>query len=93
VRHWLDVGPGALVAQGLTQSIAVVGTFGEQDLASAHIAKHVGRTAAVMRLDFGQLQGDRQAVGIDQGIDLGGSVAVVSFRGSDPGGAVSGYPV
>ena len=91
VRHRLDVGPGSLRLQIGTQRIAVVGAVGEEDLAGAEIAQHVGGTAPVMGLTGGQFERDRQPVGIDQHMDLGRQSAaraphasgrsIVPFRG------------
>ena len=74
-RHRLDVGPGALGRHGVAQGVAVIGAVGEQDLPGAKAVEHVGGASAVMRLAFGQLQRDRQAVGVDQRVDLGRQAA------------------
>ncbi len=71
VRHRLDVGPGTPCRERGAQRIAVIGRVGEQDLAVADIIEHVGRALAVMGLAFAELERDRQAVGVDQGMDLG----------------------
>ena len=70
-REWLDVGPGALRVEGGPQRIAVIGGVAEQDLIAAESAEHIGGTSAIMSLTFGQLQADRQAVGVDERVDLG----------------------
>ena len=75
VWHRLDVGPGAACGEGLAQGVAVVGAVGQQDLAGAKRCEHVLGAAAVMGLAFGELRGDRQTVGVDQGMDLGGQAA------------------
>lgn len=70
VRHWLHVCPGAAFRERAAQVVAVVGAVGQQDLAFADVVQHIGGAAPVMSLAFGQLQPDRQAVGIDEGMDL-----------------------
>ena len=55
----------------MAERVAVVGAVGEEDLAGAEGAQHVGGAAAIVGLAFGQLQRDRQAVGVDEGVDLG----------------------
>ena len=74
-RHRFDIGPGAAVGQILAQRIAVIGTVSQEDLPLANVAQHVGGASAVMRLAFRQLQSDRQAVGVDKGVDLRGQTA------------------
>ena len=71
----LDVGEDAPCRHVLAEKVAVVGAVGDQDLAGAEALKHVGGAPAVVSLSLGQLQGDRQAVGIDEGVDLGGQPA------------------
>src|SRR3546814_3634153 len=68
--HRLDVGPGAALREGGPEGVAVIGAIGEQDLAAAEGVEHVGRALAVMGLAFAQLQGDRQAIGVDESVDL-----------------------
>ena len=70
VRHRLDVRPSTLLVDGLAQGIAIVSPVGQQGLARADACQHVGSTAAVVRLAFGEFECDRQPVGIDQGVDL-----------------------
>jgi hypothetical protein len=40
-----------------------------------HLLQHVGGAPAVVGLAFGELQRNGQALGIDQGVDLGGQAA------------------
>ena len=75
VWHGLDVGSGAALCEGLAQGIGVVGPVGHEHIAAADRAQHVLGAAAVMGLAFGELQQDRQAAGVDQGVDLGGQPA------------------
>src|SRR5215468_1159778 len=82
-EHWnvhpaclrLDVGPAAPPGHFLAQSIAVVGAVCEQDLAFADHAQHTGSAGAVMGLTFGQLQQNRESIGIGKGVDLRGQAA------------------
>ena len=69
--HRLDVGPGAALGQRLAQSIAVIGPVRQEDLARSDGGQHVAGTSAVMGLTRRQLEHQRQAIGIDQGMDLG----------------------
>ena len=75
VGHGLDVSPGSLVGGRLTQFVAVVGSVGQQDVALAEAGEHVPGATAIMGLALGDLQGDRQSIGVDQGVDLGGQPA------------------
>jgi hypothetical protein len=82
-EHWnvhpaclrLDVSPAAPPGHLLAQSITVVGAVCEQDLAFADHAQHTGSAGAVMGLTFCQPQQDREAIGIDKGVDLCGQAA------------------
>ena len=75
VRHRFDVGPGTAVRQFGSQRVTVVGAIREQHLTFADLVEHVAGAAAVMRLAFRQLNGNRVAVGIDKSVDLGGQPA------------------
>ena len=68
-RHRLDVGPGASVGQAVAESVAVVGAVGQKDLAFADAVQHVLCTSAIVGLALGQLQRNRPAFGVDQGMD------------------------
>lgn len=74
-RHGFDVGPGAAFDQAPTERVAVVGPIGDQGLAGRKTIDEVGRALAVMGLALAELERDRIAVGIDQGMDLGGQSA------------------
>ena len=69
--HGLDVGPCAPRGNLDTQGIGVVGAVGEQDVTVSQGIEHVACAAPVMGLAGGQLESDRQSVGIDQRVDLG----------------------
>src|SRR5215212_8687590 len=69
--HRFDVGPGPTIEQRPTQRVAIVGAIGQQDLPGADAVQHIGGAAAIVGLAFAQLQCDRQAVGINQRVDLG----------------------
>jgi len=73
--HRFDVGPGPSFVEGLAQGVAVVGAIGEQNLARGEAIEHIGGAAPVVRLACGQLEGDGQAIGVDEGVDLGGQSA------------------
>src|SRR5258705_10373146 len=69
--YGLDVGPGAALGHARAQGVAVIGAVAEQDLARTEGAQHVGGALAVVGLAGAELQGNRIAVGIDEGVDLG----------------------
>ena len=73
--HRLDVGPGAAIGQSLAQGVAVISAVGEQGLAIANAAQHIGGAAAVVSLARGEFERDRIAVGVDDGVDFGGQPA------------------
>ena len=54
----------------IAQPIAVVGGIGQQGLARPNGTQHVVGRPAVMGLACGQLEGDRQALRIGDGVDL-----------------------
>ena len=57
------------------QSIGVVGRIGQQRVTAADRAEHIPGTASVMGLSFGEFKKDRQATGIDEGMDFGRQAA------------------
>jgi hypothetical protein len=59
----------------IAQSVGVIGPVGQKDIACTHAIEHVGGTAFVVGLARRDLEQDRQAVGIDQRVDLGGQPA------------------
>ena len=65
-RHRFDVRPSTTGHHRLAQGIAVVSAVREQNLPGQHLVEHVGCAAAVVRLTFGKLDRDRQAVGISR---------------------------
>src|SRR3974390_1064370 len=71
----LDVGPAAPPGHVLAQGIAIVSAVCEQDLALANLVQHTGSAGAVMSLAFCQLQQNREAIGINKGMDFGGQAA------------------
>ena len=73
--HGFDVCPSAAFGECRAQGVTVIGAIGEQDLAVAHFIQHISRTPAVMGLTLAELESDRQAVGIDESVDLGGQPA------------------
>src|SRR3984957_16246214 len=75
VWHWLDVAPRALTCEARPQGVAVVTAVGEEDLALAETGEHVVSASPVMSLPGRQLQQNRQAVGVDEGMDFRGQSA------------------
>lgn len=74
-RDRADDGLCAEAFEAVAQPIAVIGGIGEQGLSSSDCAQHVVRRPAVMGLASGQLQRDRQAARVGDGVDLGGQPA------------------
>ena len=52
------------------QPIAVIGAVCQQDLTGADLSEHIGGAATVMGLALRQLQRNREAVGVNEGVDL-----------------------
>jgi hypothetical protein len=67
VCHRTDVGPDASACHRLAQCIAVISSVREQDLLGLQAIEQHKRTPSVMRLSQGELDRDRQAVGVNQG--------------------------
>jgi len=74
-RHGFDVGPCAARGQIDAQRVAVIGAVGQQDLPASDTHEHVPRAAPVMGLALAQLERNRQTVGVDKRVDLGGQPA------------------
>src|SRR5882672_4646632 len=70
VRHQFDIGSRAARGEVLTQRVGIIGAVTQQNVAEAEGAQHVLGAASVMGLAFGDLQKDRQAAGIDKGVDF-----------------------
>ena len=70
VAHRFDVGPCASLGQGLSQRVAVIGSIGQKGLSFDQRVEHVAGAVAVMGLALGQLERDRQALGVDRRMDL-----------------------
>ena len=70
-RHGFDVGPGAAAFHLCAQSVAVIGSIRQKDLATGDVGQHVGGALTVMGLAGRELEEDGQAIGVDQGVDLG----------------------
>jgi len=75
VGHRPDVGPDPALGERLSQLVAVIGAIGEQHVAVTQRIEHVGGAAPVMPLSLGQFERNRQAIGIDQRLDLGRQLA------------------
>jgi len=71
VGHEPDVGAGTAHSEALAQGIGVVTAIAQEHIATAERAQHVVSTASVMGLAFGEFEKDRQATGIDEGVDFG----------------------
>ncbi len=71
VVAWVYVGPGTLGGHGGAERVAVIGAIRQQDLAGAEAIQHADGALPIMGLALRQLQGDRPAVGVDKGVDLG----------------------
>ena len=66
-----DIGVGATFGNFCPQGIAVVAAIGQQDAVRSERAKHLGPGRAVVGLSFSQLERDREAVAVDDSVDLG----------------------
>ena len=71
LRHEPDVGQDAAGFHFRAQGVRIISAVGKQDIAFAESVEHVGGTAPVGSLARCDLQQDRQAIGIDQRMDLG----------------------
>src|SRR4051812_48085161 len=95
-RYGLDVGPGAALRQAHAEGVTVIGAVGEQDLAGAEAVEHVASASAVTGLALGELERDRIAIGVDEGMDLGRQSASRAPHASRwsvvPGGGVLRAP-
>src|SRR5262249_15802530 len=69
--HRLDVGPSTVTGHVLAQGVAVVGAIGQEDLARPGARPQVLGALAVRGLALAELECNGQAVGIDEGMDLG----------------------
>jgi hypothetical protein len=74
-----DMGFGAGGSDQVEQAVGVIATIGH-DVAASQAGQQIGRRLQVVGLAGGQHQADRQAVLIDDGIDLG---AQSSTRAAD----------
>ena len=69
--HRIYVGAGTLGGHGRAERVAVVGAIRQQDLAGAEAAQHVDGDLPIMGLALRQLQENREAVGVDDGMEFG----------------------
>jgi len=72
LRHGPDVRPDTAFQHVGPQGIGVISAVSQQNVTWRQTVEHIRRTAPVMGLTRRDLQEDRQAIGIDQGVDLGG---------------------
>lgn len=66
-----DVGKRTAVCHPGAQGIAVIAAIGQQNAVWPKRLEHFDSGRTVVRLPFGQLERDRQAVAIDDRVDLG----------------------
>ena len=66
-----DVGIGSLACDLGAQCVAVVAPVGEQNAVGLERIEDVLAALAVVRLALGQLERDREAVAVDDRVDLG----------------------
>lgn len=74
-----DVGLGASGPDQVEQAVGVIAAIGH-DVAASQAGQQIGRRLQVVGLAGGQYQADRQAVLVDDGVDLG---AQSSTRAAD----------
>jgi len=70
MAHGPDIGPRAARFEVFAQFVRVIRAISQQDIARLNRRQHIVRTAPIMSLAFRDLQRDRQAIGIDQRVDL-----------------------
>ena len=70
VRHRLDASPGAARGEGLAKGVAVVAGVGEEHLAGNDRVEKTACARPVVGLPGREVERDRQAVGIDYGVNL-----------------------
>jgi transposase len=73
--HGRDVGKRAFAGDGLAQLVGIIGSVGEQDRAGGEAVEQRWCAVPVIGLALAQREADRQAVGIDDGMNLGGQAA------------------
>lgn len=66
-----DVGRGALILDQLADAVGVVGLVGQHDGARAEAVKQRVGDLPVVRLPGGQAEPDREALRVDDDVDLG----------------------
>lgn len=66
-----DVGRGAPVLDQLADAVSVVGLVGQHDGARAKLVEQRVGDLPVMRLTSGQAEPDREAMRVDDDVDLG----------------------
>ena len=66
-----DIGHRALCLDQIADAIGVIGLVGQNDGARIETIKQAERRGAVVSLAGGQAEPDREALGIDDGVDLG----------------------
>ncbi len=72
LRHEPYVGQDTARCHFSVQGIGVIGTISKQNISCAQTVEHIGGAASIMSLAWRDLEQDRQAIGIDQRVDLGG---------------------
>ena len=66
-----NVGIGPALSDLGTQSVAVVASISQQNAIRSKRAEHLGAYRSVVCLPLGQLERDREAVAVDDRVDLG----------------------
>ena len=75
VGLWRDVGDRALRLDQVADAVAVIGAVGMDDAARGQVAQQCFRRAAVGGLARRQVEGERPALRIGDGVDLGVAAA------------------
>ncbi len=70
-----DVGRCALLLDQCTDTVGVIGLVGENDGARTEAVEQAIGDLAVVRLPGGQAEPDREPLGVDDDVDLGGEAA------------------
>ena len=70
IGHGAYIRPSPALGEAFAKGVGIIGPVRQQNVSRPHGIEHVLGAAPVMGLAFGEFQGDRQAGGIDEGVDL-----------------------
>ena len=73
--HGADISSHASLSEPCAKGVGVISPIRQQNVSRPQRFEHIHGASTVVSLAFGELQGDGQAHGIDQGMDLGRQTA------------------